>query len=147
MKCAYHHCAECLVCGHKDKVHHETKEDYKEITVCPKCNGAFVDKFHIAKYVQHIEVKEDKQDPLLQIVLSDIDTTPDVYYKGEKVNGKIRVSFDWTTNTAKFVQTYVHIEHKDIGKPINTKVIQHNHPLEIEETILFSGGGIVGKQY
>src|SRR6185312_6435762 len=40
---------ECLCCGHQDKVQGKRK-DYSEVKVCPKCNGAFVDIWEIAKY-------------------------------------------------------------------------------------------------
>ncbi|EJR67514.1 hypothetical protein IIO_00502 [Bacillus cereus VD115] len=48
----YFNKAECLVCGHMDKVYHPSKEEYQEVTVCPKCNGAFVDVWGINNYKQ-----------------------------------------------------------------------------------------------
>ncbi|EOQ60712.1 hypothetical protein [Bacillus cereus] len=48
----YFNKAKCLVCGHMDKVYHPSKEDYREVTVCPKCNGAFVDVWVINNYKQ-----------------------------------------------------------------------------------------------
>ncbi|MDR5045919.1 hypothetical protein GH876_11945 [Bacillus thuringiensis] len=48
----YFHKAKCLVCGHMDKVYHPSKEEYQEVTVCPKCNGAFVDVWVMNKYTQ-----------------------------------------------------------------------------------------------
>lgn len=44
--------AQCLVCDHKGTVLHNTKEEYQEVTVCPKCKGAFVDIWKLAKYKQ-----------------------------------------------------------------------------------------------
>ncbi|MBT2577436.1 hypothetical protein J7E43_08435 [Bacillus sp. ISL-8] len=46
----YFNKAKCLVCGHMDKVYHPSKEEYQEVTVCPKCNGAFVDVWVINNY-------------------------------------------------------------------------------------------------
>ncbi|MCY8122433.1 hypothetical protein P8860_21795 [Bacillus spizizenii] len=37
--------------------------------------------------------------PLLQITLDDINSIPEVYYKGEKITKRIKVSFDWETKT------------------------------------------------
>uniref|UniRef100_UPI00203CF560 hypothetical protein n=1 Tax=Bacillus cytotoxicus TaxID=580165 RepID=UPI00203CF560 len=100
---------------------------------CVKCGGPVLSR----PYRHGIEDNkhEPKQEPLLQIVLSDIDAAPDVYYKGDKVTGKIRVSFDWATDTDKVLyMTYIHIEHADPDdKRLNTKVIQHNHPLKVKE--------------
>lgn len=45
---------QCLCCGHRDRVQ-GSKEDYSEVKVCPKCNGAFVDVWHIAKYKKQPE--------------------------------------------------------------------------------------------
>lgn len=42
--------AKCLVCDHSGKVYYESKEDYQEVSVCPKCNGAFVDTWKLYKY-------------------------------------------------------------------------------------------------
>ncbi|MBK5494610.1 hypothetical protein [Bacillus sp. TH13] len=46
----YFNKAKCLVCGHMDKVYYPSKEEYREVTVCPKCNGAFVDVWVINNY-------------------------------------------------------------------------------------------------
>ncbi|PFU01554.1 hypothetical protein COK81_01895 [Bacillus thuringiensis] len=48
----YFNKAKCLVCDHMDKVYHPSKEEYREVTVCPKCNGAFVDVWVMKKYTQ-----------------------------------------------------------------------------------------------
>ncbi|RBZ02105.1 hypothetical protein DSD26_00050 [Bacillus velezensis] len=39
------------------------------------------------------------QEPLLQITLDEINSIPEVYYKGEKITKRIKVSFDWETKT------------------------------------------------
>lgn len=41
----------CLKCDHADIIQKEKKEDFKEIEVCPKCQGAFVDIFREEKYL------------------------------------------------------------------------------------------------
>lgn len=46
----YRYRAQCLICKHSDMVIHDSVEDYNEVEVCPKCNGAFVDVFKIVKY-------------------------------------------------------------------------------------------------
>ncbi|WP_277680472.1 hypothetical protein [Bacillus cereus] len=33
----------CLVCGYRIKTYQSPKDKYQEVTVCPKCNGSFVD--------------------------------------------------------------------------------------------------------
>ncbi len=44
----YYNTSRCLVCGYRDKVYRTSKE----VTVCPKCNGAFVDIWELEKYEQ-----------------------------------------------------------------------------------------------
>lgn len=78
-------------------------------------------------------VKPIVEAPLLQIELKDIDSAPSVFYKGEEINKKIRVFFDYGTDTDEYLRpTYIHIEHFDTDseKKPNTKIIQHNHPIE-----------------
>lgn len=36
--------------------------------------------------------------PLLTIQLNSIDDVPTVYYKGDKLEGKQRIAFDWVTD-------------------------------------------------
>lgn len=127
----YYHTSKCLVCGHQDRVNYPSKEEYQEVTVCPKCNGAFVDMWKLEKYKQSNETVE----PLVTITLTDIDAKPLVHYKGKQIDRKLRVAFDWETQTIdKINRTYIHIEHvPSDNKRFNTEVIQHNHPIVEEE--------------
>jgi hypothetical protein len=79
----------------------------------------------------------EKETPLLQIELTDINSVPVVFYKGERIDFKARVSFDYKTDNSRETNpNYIHIEyHDDEGGGINTKTIQHNHPI-CEEEIL-----------
>ncbi|MEC2715094.1 hypothetical protein P9Z56_06965 [Bacillus cereus] len=43
----------CLVCDYQIKTYQSPKDEYQEVTACPKCNGAFVDIFKLGKYQQH----------------------------------------------------------------------------------------------
>ncbi|KAF6687532.1 MULTISPECIES: hypothetical protein [Bacillus] len=123
----HYHTSKCLVCGHQDRVNYPSKEEYQEVTVCPKCNGAFVDMYKLEKYKQSNETVE----PLLAITLTDIDAKPIVHYKGKQIDRKLRVAFDWETQSFdKINRTYIHIEHvPSDNKRFNTEVIQHNHPI------------------
>lgn len=49
MKKKCFHTAECIVCGHKGRNFYENG-NYKEIDICPKCGGAYIDNFKIEKY-------------------------------------------------------------------------------------------------
>ncbi|MER2048153.1 MAG: hypothetical protein ABTA23_07945 [Solibacillus sp.] len=67
--------AQCLVCDHEGMVFHNSKEDYQEVNVCPKCKGAFVDTWKLAKYKrderkgQSIRLGVDKDTDKLQLKL------------------------------------------------------------------------------
>ncbi|HDR4874170.1 TPA: hypothetical protein QCR24_005077 [Bacillus cereus] len=121
----------CLVCDYRIKTYQSPKEKYQEVTVCPKCSGAFVDMWRLKEYKQSNETVE----PLLTITLTDIDAKPIVHYKGKQIDRKLRVAFDWETQTInKINRTYIHIEHvPSDNKRFNTEVIQHNHPIVEEE--------------
>ncbi|MCP9280642.1 hypothetical protein [Bacillus wiedmannii] len=125
----------CLACDYQIKTYQAPEDEYQEVTVCPKCNGAFVDMFKLGKYKQSNEGVE----PLLQIVQADVDAVPVVLYKGEEIKGKVRISFDWETD-AQYHKSgpYIHIEHvENSEKCINTRVIQHNHPIVEEQVELY----------
>nr|WP_275900237.1 hypothetical protein [Bacillus wiedmannii] len=130
----YYNASQCLVCGYKDKIYHQSKEEYQEITVCPKCSGAFVDMFKIGKYKQSDDIKTNEE-PLLTVTLTNIDAKPTVHYKGKQIDRKLRVAFDWESQSNdKINRTYIHIEHvPSDNKRFNTEVIQHNHPIAEEE--------------
>lgn len=65
--------ARCLVCEHSEMIHHESKEDYQEVNVCPKCKGAFVDIYKIHKYIKpnskSIEIAVEMNTDKLQLKL------------------------------------------------------------------------------
>ncbi|WEG14143.1 hypothetical protein PU629_07195 [Pullulanibacillus sp. KACC 23026] len=120
----YHATFECVCCGHKEKLDFKTKEDYLEIISCPKCNGVFVDIYKKHKYVNHSE-KKNNPFPLLRIELDDINSVPKIFYKGEEINGLVKVGIDWSTNTDKGIKpTHIRIEH--VEDESNIKVIEHN---------------------
>ncbi|MGA5663667.1 hypothetical protein ACPCZR_30155 [Bacillus bombysepticus] len=122
----------CLACGYQIKTYQAPEDEYQEVTVCPKCNGAFVDVFKLEKYKRSNETVE----PLLTITLTDIDAKPIVHYKGKQIDRKLRVAFDWETQSIdKINRTYIHIEHvPSDNKRCNTEIIQHNHPI-VEEQV------------
>lgn len=41
----------CLFCGYEEGLK-VAKGEYSEVKVCPKCNGAFVDRWHIGKHLR-----------------------------------------------------------------------------------------------
>jgi Zn-finger nucleic acid-binding protein len=49
----------CLCCDHEERIR-GNKDEYSELKVCPKCNGAFVDIWMIGKYI-----KKDKEETKL----------------------------------------------------------------------------------
>ncbi|EJP84657.1 hypothetical protein [Bacillus cereus] len=122
----------CLVCDYRIKMYQSPKDNYQEVTVCPKCKGAFIDVWKLGgKYKQSDDIK-GKEEPLLQIILPDINAVPTVLYKGEEIKGRIRVSFDWKTSVFDDRNnTYIHLEFfDDESERCNSKIIQHNHPLK-----------------
>lgn len=127
----------CLACGYQIKTCQAPEDEYQEVIVCPKCNGAFVDVFKLGKYKQSNETVE----PLLTITLTDIDAKPIVHYKGKQIDRKLRVAFDWETQTIdKINRTYIHIEHvPSDNKRCNTEIIQHNHPIVEEVQFMYLG--------
>nr|WP_242071544.1 hypothetical protein [Bacillus thuringiensis] len=81
----------------------------------------------------------NEEEPLLTITLSDIDAKPIVHYKGKQIDRKLRVAFDWETQSVdKINRTYIHIEHvPSDNKRFNTEVIQHNHPIVEDQVELY----------
>ncbi|MEB8860582.1 hypothetical protein P4H06_30415 [Bacillus cereus] len=132
----YFNKAVCLVCGHQDRVNHPSKKEYQEVTVCPECNGAFVDVWKLGKY-KRLDNTQSNEEPLLTITLTDIDAKPIVHYKGEQIDRKLRVAFDWESQSIdKINRSYIHIEHVPVdNKRLNTEIIQHNHPIANKEQV------------
>jgi hypothetical protein len=68
--------------------------------------------------------------PLLQIELTDINSAPKVFYKGEEVKHIVKVALDYRTDTDKQMNpTFIQLEHWDLQGKFDTKIIQHNQPL------------------
>ncbi|GAB6483455.1 hypothetical protein bcgnr5371_57690 [Bacillus cereus] len=95
------------------------------------------------KALRRLLDKMMQPEPLMTITLSDIDSVPVVYYKGEWIDKKVRVGFDWETRSIdKINKTYIHIEHvPSDNKRCNTEIIQHNHPIVKEEVEFYYGDG------
>ncbi|HDR3902420.1 TPA: hypothetical protein QCO88_005077 [Bacillus cereus] len=49
----------CLVCGYRIKTYQSPKDKYQEVTVCPKCNGSFVDMWKLGKYEKCINQRKE----------------------------------------------------------------------------------------
>ncbi len=128
----------CLVCSHAGNYKDVGK--YSEVTVCPKCNGAFVDRFRLEKYQDKpsltdkpsrpvtekikgisIDLENEKQ-PLLTIELQDESSIPKVFYEGEEITGRIQISFDWITSGARDIGgmefLIKHVDEKGIAHTI-----------------------------
>ncbi|MBE3643175.1 hypothetical protein IMZ78_12835 [Bacillus anthracis] len=70
----------CLHCIHQQKLEVK-KENYSEVTVCPKCNGAFVDVYKISKYIQPDERTECNGNPLTEEQIDMLQFMINNYYK------------------------------------------------------------------
>ncbi|MFJ6242240.1 hypothetical protein ACIQHV_12455 [Bacillus bombysepticus] len=99
---------------------------------CVRCGGRTIPKPYNPVVKDDDYKRELKQEPLLTITLTDIDSKPVVHYKGEQIDRKLRVAFDWESQSIdKINRTYIHIEHVPAdNKRCNTEVIQHNHPIK-----------------
>lgn len=97
----------------------------------------------ILEVCKQMNVVKSENEPLLQIVISDIDAVPIVSYKGKQIDRKLRVTFDWETQSIdKINRTYIHIEHVPAdNKRCNTEVIQHNCPIIKEKVKFYYGDG------
>ncbi|MFV4884741.1 hypothetical protein RY279_04555 [Bacillus velezensis] len=54
---------------------------------------------HVREEILEKVSEEEQPQPLLQIKLDDMTSIPEVYYKGEKITERVKVSFDWETAT------------------------------------------------
>lgn len=82
--------------------------------------------------VERINPNDEPKQDLLVICLEDIDSVPNVYYKGKPIDKKVNVDFSWRKQSSIFFNpTYINIEHKEEGDRLyNTKTIQHNEMSE-----------------
>lgn len=106
----------CVECSYTNSTFGEVGKKQNEVSSCPMCGGAFVDIFHVAKYISGIKHKNDN-DKLLVIQLEDEASAPKVFYRGKEVTNKVHVSFDWDAENrvSRGGLTY-DIEHYESGK-------------------------------
>lgn len=113
----------CLSCEHSDFVRGK-RECYQEVRLCPECNGLYVDMWVIHKYA-HLK-EQDTSGNLLEIKLNDEVSVPQVFYKGEEITKKVKVTFFWETDTEEYGGMRYMIEHVDENVNVpNIKMISH----------------------
>ncbi|UOQ85683.1 hypothetical protein [Gracilibacillus salinarum] len=79
-----------------------------------------IDAVDALKYAYE-HMNERNGNPLLTIELVNEESVPKVFYEGEKITKKIRVSFDWETETDEFGGTRYNIEHYVTGHGFPTR--------------------------
>lgn len=101
----------CLVCNNALEL--VPNKDGEEVIVCPECNGAMVDKYNLGIYQKRASddkaykqvkgdefvspAKREDHPKHLVIELDTVTSVPRVYYKGEEVDLKQKVTFEWST--------------------------------------------------
>lgn len=90
----YRHKAQCLVCGHNDMVFHDSKDDYQEVRVCPKCNGAYVDIWKINKYLYNTDEE-------IVITMTNPNNPPKIKLNGQAIEGIIGLDYRYKTKDEK----------------------------------------------
>lgn len=90
MKRPYQFKAQCLVCSHSGTVLHESKEEYQEVTVCPKCNGAFVDTWKLPKY-------KNNTDNEIEIFMTNPNQPPKIKLNGQTIEDIIELEYNYAT--------------------------------------------------
>ncbi|MGP9039805.1 hypothetical protein [Cytobacillus kochii] len=149
----------CLDCNNAEIIEC-TKEEHKEEIECPKCKGKLVDVWNIEKYLPEYrnKVKEPtmsldniesegiigcyapirvagikvKEAPLLQIELDTYGSVPRVFHKGEEIELKQSIQFDWETSEDTIANgPYIKIQHIEKCKDRYVqKTIEYRDPLE-----------------
>lgn len=90
----YKYRAECLACGYSERVSKSSKEECKEIDVCPKCNGAFVDTWYKHKY-------STNQSNEIEIVMGSANKPPKVILNGKDIQGIISLDYKYVTKSVE----------------------------------------------
>lgn len=119
----------CLVCNHKERTAEE--DNYSEVCVCPRCNGAFVDTFRIGKYLEirtNQEVQDEasqfvyggfskgKSELLLKIEIENESSYPKVFYKGEEIKNVLFAQLNYESGDEDAFPKYsFDIEHHKKG--------------------------------
>ncbi|MEK4827836.1 hypothetical protein NSS71_25420 [Niallia sp. FSL W8-0951] len=108
----------CLVCSNEETIRC-SKEDYKEVHVCPKCHGALVDIWQSGKYRKSISLGKEIKQSLLQITLDEENGVPKVFYKGEEIKLNREIFFHWESDKAIAGGLTYSIEHVEPGLVVN----------------------------
>ena len=87
------HKATCLACNYKGFVYYFGGAKYQEVSVCPKCNGAFVDDFTLGKY---LPLKKQ-----IEIAMTNPQKPPIVKLNGEPIRGIVHLCYEYRTSDDK----------------------------------------------
>lgn len=90
----YKHKAICLVCSHTDMVFHDSKDDYQEVLVCPKCNGAYVDVWKKHKYLNDTNNQ-------IEITMTNPNEPPKIKLNGKDIDAIIDLQYNYETKDCK----------------------------------------------
>lgn len=86
--------AVCLVCNHRETVHAENKKGSKEVMVCPKCKGAFVDAYRAHQYTQ-------PQSNEIEVIMSSVNEAPKIKVNVKEISGIIILDYKYVTSDLK----------------------------------------------
>ncbi|MEC2218977.1 hypothetical protein D3Z89_16490 [Bacillus subtilis] len=79
-------------------------------------------------------MKEQKETPLLQIELDDIDSAPRIFYEGKQIDSIINADFSFLTNDDSTINpTHIDIEYVDKECKFGTKAIVYNRHFKRQE--------------
>lgn len=131
----------CLACDYQIKTYQSPEDEYQEVTVCPKCNGAFVDLWHLSKYKNQ---KHNDNNPLEQKEAK--------YIKGNKITlvdgstdivmGEVRLFNGEGNGLLAAGKSYFNMDKVLSVKPIDIEVCPNcDEPIEV--TDLYADGGTV----
>lgn len=128
----------CLACDYQIKTYQSPEDEYQEVTVCPKCNGDFVDVWHLSKYKNQ---KHNDNNPLEQKEAK--------YIKGNKITlvdgstdiviGEVRLFNGEGNGLLAAGKSYFNMDKVLSVKPIDIEVCPNEliikHIKEIDNTV------------
>lgn len=98
--------------GMQDKIRERIQQQMKDGLIV---HDDMVEIYHGPEECTDVEVNTVEEQPLLTIELQDETAVPKVFYEGEEITNKMRISFDWLTrgDLSNSGGTKFNIEHFD----------------------------------